>query len=183
MAPGSLRPEAPEAPEPARSQCSGGDGGSPECAWRCSGMRTGRAAMETVHRPAWCRQTPSAGLEPSPTVAPGFLRVTGRFSRCCLLRRVRALRPAVDRLEVVVFLKECVCWSGCSLLKSRSINRPGRWNGKFALFQMPAAQWRRLADISIQRLIPTPHTHIQQVRAFKDRLRGGSSMQKKHSHL
>ena len=100
MAPGSLRPEAPESPEPARTQCSGGDGGSPECAWRCSGMSTGRGAMETVHRPAWCRQTPSAGLEPSPAVAPGFLRVTGRFSTCCLLRRVKALRPASDCLQV-----------------------------------------------------------------------------------
>ena len=99
-APGLLRPHAPEAPEPARSQSSGGDGGSRECAGRCSGMRTGRAAMETVHRPAWCRHTPSAGLEPSPTVAPGFLRETERFSRCCLLRRVRALRPASDCLEV-----------------------------------------------------------------------------------
>lgn len=63
-------------------------------------MRTGRAATETVHRPAWCRQTPSAGFELSPTVAPGFLRVTERFSRCCLLGRVRALRPALACLEV-----------------------------------------------------------------------------------
>ena len=69
------------------------------------------------------------------------------------------------------------------LAAQKPINRPGQCKGKFALFQMPAAQWRRLADISIQRLIPTPHTHIQRVRAFKDRLRGGSYMQKKHSHL
>ena len=64
---------------------------------------------------------------------------------------------------------ERVCWVQLLAIQ-KSINRPGWWKGKFALFQMPATCGVRRADVYPKADGPPPET--SEARASIDKRKG-----------